>query len=231
MVGRDGRLRVWRDDDAPVLDRAYGADYSLALSPDGRMAASGRGEEIRISDAATGDEIRTFRSDQSPVYALAISSDGKRLAGAAQLVFVRNIDGGDAVQLLEVAERALDLAFIPEGEDLVVSYEDGRLMRWNARTGEVIWRVAMHDRDLARMSSFTSVAVSPNGSKAVTGGTDGLIRVWDAAIGQELSRGFGHTDEVSDLSFTPDGDRLVSTGLDGTIRVWDVSAGFEGISP
>ena len=35
----------------------------------------------------------------------------------------------------------------------------------------------------------------------------------------------GHTDWVSDITFSPDGTRLATTGLDNTVRVWDAKTG------
>ena len=79
-----------------------------------------------------------------------------------------------------------------------------------------------------------SLAFNPDGAILASGGTEGLIRLWqstDASAGEtELKpRGAplsGHENWVSWLFFNPDGQSLVSTSSDGH-RFWDVAEGAQ----
>ncbi len=70
-----------------------------------------------------------------------------------------------------------------------------------------------------------TVAVTPDGARAVSGGEDGTVRVWDLATGQQQAALTGHTDWVRAVAVTADGARAVSGGDDGTVRVWDLGTG------
>ena len=72
-----------------------------------------------------------------------------------------------------------------------------------------------------------SVAVSPDGRRAVSGSIDGDIRVWDLRVGRELWLLRGHTGAVTGLAFLPNGRQVVSSGgdRDHSVRLWDVHAG------
>jgi WD40 repeat protein len=56
-----------------------------------------------------------------------------------------------------------------------------------------------------------------------SGGSDGSVRLWDAASGETLGGPLvEHDDWVSDLAFHPNGTLLASGGRDGRVVVWDV---------
>lgn len=51
---------------------------------------------------------------------------------------------------------------------------------------------------------------------------DFTIQLFDV-VSLRLVRKFeGHTDRITDLSFSEDGKWLVSSSMDGTLRIWDV---------
>ena len=57
---------------------------ALAYSPDGKVIASGSGDNtVRLWDAATGKELNTLSGHTAEVYALAYSPDGKVIASGS----------------------------------------------------------------------------------------------------------------------------------------------------
>jgi hypothetical protein len=66
-----------------------------------------------------------------------------------------------------------------------------------------------------------SVAVTPDGSRIVSGSDDKTIRIWDAKTFTELAQLKGHKDSVQSVAVTPDGARIVSGSSDNTVRIWD----------
>ena len=69
------------------------------------------------------------------------------------------------------------------------------------------------------------MAVTADGTRAVSGGDDGTVRVWDLATGQQRAELTGHDGAVRSVAVTADGTRAVSGGDDGTVRVWDLATG------
>jgi WD40 repeat protein len=53
---------------------------------------------------------------------------------------------------------------------------------------------------------------SPDGSRIVSAGADGTVRIWDAAGGETLVVLYQHRGAALSASFSPDGRSVVSTG-------------------
>ncbi len=68
-------------------------------------------------------------------------------------------------------------------------------------------------------------AVAPDGSFVVSAGRDRVLKVWDAATGQERRTLAGHRGKVLTCAVSPDGRRIASGSEDGTVGIWDVESG------
>ncbi|MEV4008088.1 WD40 repeat domain-containing protein, partial [Actinomadura sp. NPDC049753] len=74
-------------------------------------------------------------------------------------------------------------------------------------------------------TSLGALAFSPDGSRLLTGASDGKVRVWDVASGACVHVFGGHRAEVRALAVSPDG-RLAASGDErGVVRVWDLARG------
>ena len=73
-----------------------------------------------------------------------------------------------------------------------------------------------------------SVAISPDGSFAISGGGDATLRVWNVETGEETGRLHGHEGRINTVAISPAGDMAVSGGGqiaatdDGSVRIWDL---------
>ena len=89
---------------------------------------------------------------------------------------------------------------------------------WDAGTGNLIHTLRGHG------NSVLCVAYSPDGSRIVTGSTDGYAIIWDAATGSLLRKLPALGGFVCTASFSPDGTRIVTASGDAS-RVWDAGTG------
>jgi WD40 repeat protein len=75
-----------------------------------------------------------------------------------------------------------------------------------------------------------SLALSPNGARAVSGSEDHTVRVWDLRRGTLERTLTGHSDAIRAVAVLPDGESAVSAADDHTLRVWNLSTGRQGSS-
>lgn len=69
-----------------------------------------------------------------------------------------------------------------------------------------------------------SVAFSPDGRQALSGGSECLMRLWDLSSHEELRR-FEHEGSITSVGFTRDGSRALATA--NLVALWDLSAGVQ----
>jgi WD40 repeat protein len=69
-----------------------------------------------------------------------------------------------------------------------------------------------------------AVAVSADGTRVLSSGGDGSVKLWDAATGRLLRTFEGHSRDVRSVAFSPDGRRVLS-GSDNTLKLWDAATG------
>lgn len=75
--------------------------------------------------------------------------------------------------------------------------------------------------------AVTSVAVTQDGTRIVTGSLDNAARVWDAGSGKPLISLIGHADKIWSVAVTPDNAKIVTGSYDGTARIWNANTGKE----
>ncbi len=70
-----------------------------------------------------------------------------------------------------------------------------------------------------------AVVFSPDGSRMVSAGADGLINIWDRQTVRVILTLHGQDSVITAVTFSPDGRRLASGSADGWVRIWDSASG------
>jgi hypothetical protein len=218
---------------------------AVAFDPTGALLYVGLGNDPLPADAVPGPDVLVLDADtletvnsyelaamESAPSTLAVLELWPDPSGRELLVSCCGDDesaltaidlvGGDVVW--ERAERTYSVAFAPDGQHLAVADGDGALRVVRSVDGDAVaGPVDAHD------GWADTVGFSADGSMLVSGGTDGLTRIWrsdDLAALGTYDVAAGRKETVVPSIFDDQGERVLI--FDGT-KMWDVPVDAEAI--
>jgi RNA polymerase sigma factor (sigma-70 family) len=234
---------------------AGGSDSCYAVSPDGKTIAVGWSapddfpRPIFLRALKTGRRVDELRGPQLAVQPgncglLWFTPDGKRLVAFSaakelgggrqeerQTVVVWDVAGGKEVSRF-TAPRPADNGGHPavavSNRVLAIGLEDGGTSRWDLAGGTERRLTTAHvSKEPGQGYGTFAVAFTPDGKTLVTGGRDGMVKLWDVATGRHLHTLARHYSWVEALAVSADGRTVASSGQDGVIRLWDTATGAD----
>jgi WD domain, G-beta repeat len=150
--------------------------------------------QVKVYDPATGEERMTLEAPNGPVLALAAHPRRNLLAVAA---------GYPAATLAMSGIRGVQ----PIPSEIRIWDLDKRSLAGTIPCG---------------MAAVRSLAFHPDGSRIVTAGVDGVVKVREVADGRER---LSIEAVAMNAIYSPDGRQLATAGADNSIKLWDSTSG------
>jgi WD40 repeat protein len=185
---RSGDISLWDVASGKLVttwkERHNDAVLSLDFSPDGQLIASGGADRVtRITDIASGKQLRVLEGHTHHVMGVAFRSDGRVLAsaGADGVVLIWDMLSGERKKKIEGwTKEVTSLQFIGATNQILTSAGDN-LVRIVTDEGAEI-------RAISKLPDFMqAAATTASASVIIGGGEDSQLRVWDKTDGRELA--------------------------------------------
>ncbi len=248
MISREGLLKgsdsgpVLREDEPKesLLLRVLAADADPHMPPKKQLSANqialferwvAAGARWDAEALAKAVAPRTVKLGPLPpsyqsIMALALSSDGKRLAAGRQReIVVYDLEATNGPVTITVpahAEMVRALAWSADGNSLA-SGSFRELKMWLVRSNslEMKWSAGTNLAGRINCLRFTphgGALIAADGAVA----ENGWVRIFSVEKGREIASWQSGSDAIYDMSVSPDGGMLVTAGGDKLVKLWEL---------
>jgi WD40 repeat protein/serine/threonine protein kinase len=190
---------------------------AVAFSPDGHDVASGS-IDGSLMIAREGGALMRFPAAHAGIDVVAFTPDGGVLAVDADRRLRAYDRGGAFLAEVELPYRVMSLR-IAGTRAIALQIDTG-----NA-AAPVLIDLERH-RVVAKLEGHVGWVFSARwvGSRIITAGGDGTVRVWDGMTGQ-LQRTYQGGGRLLSDAIVTNGGLIIAGGIDGTLKFWDEASG------
>jgi RNA polymerase sigma factor (sigma-70 family) len=210
--------------------------FWAGFGKDGRtLLTAGRDGTVRFWERGSGREVRRITTRiVNGVWRAALSPNGKLLAttGCTETAIrLWDVTTGQELRRIEGHQSVVaEVAFSPDGKLLAsrscggVTDKDASIRLWDVGTGKELRRLT----EPRPPAYFTALRFSADGKSLTTASSDGAVRRWGTASGEEIGGGAGPAKEVGPdrdeipLAVSPDGRTVAARKHDGAAR-WSIA--------
>ncbi|MGB0579174.1 MAG: c-type cytochrome domain-containing protein [Limisphaerales bacterium] len=207
------------------LPGRYRPIAGLAVSPDGKRLAVGRGTNLDLYDLGEKNATNktTLKAGLDAVQSVTWHPTGESVvSGGFRRAAVWDAKTREKMKVIRtgLVGRITAMKFVNDGKHLVLAESVptvlGRLIVVETKRWKTVKTVRAH------VDAIYNLSLSPDGKYLSSSSADKLAHLWRVADWKKHGTLEGHTDYVMGSAFNPGGDRIATVSSDSTVKVWEV---------
>jgi len=220
-IDTDGMIKIWQcyptpSTQATIPSKLQSLSFDWIPKHDGKLLYGNLTGKIALFDSETRKTIQDAAVDSKYQRIICISSSpsGKSFTSSASS---------------GVRKRTESLTFAPQKKQVQLkplqSLTDsnkpsceGTIFDWDMKTFKIKSELVLDPYP----SSIHCMSHNHNGTLLVTGGADGMIRLFDMRTCDCLNGWHAHSTDILNVQFSVDETSIFSLGADGKLCLWDV---------
>ena len=238
----DGTILLWDIESRQEIRRLHGHSdvvRDVSFSPDGKTALSASHDgSVILWDVDTGDMLHKFSGHSGWVRTAAFSPDGSTavtggfmgssedaITNPGELILWDLENYQEIRRFLGHPSGVQEAVFTPGGNQILAAsgffvnfQNEYSLILWDVNNGEMLHNFPVEN-------DHYTLAISPDGSSAISGSNFGDIYRWDLESREQIGTLHGHEGMVRSLTYTSDGSRIISIDSNGKLILWDAENG------
>ncbi|MFO0808026.1 MAG: serine/threonine-protein kinase [Gemmataceae bacterium] len=221
-ASRDGTARIWDIATGAELKKYEGHSGQLwwvDASPDGKsILTCGQDKAVRLWDRQSGNVLQVMEGHTETATCAVFVSGGKRAVSCSTDKTVRlwDLETGTELRRLGLPDKGYRITLSPDASKAVVASRS-TVLAWDVESGKSIGFASTTERN----GYIEQARYSPDGKWLLAGGSDGIVRLWNASTTRELPPIRGIRGKILEVDWSRDGKSFAAACADGSVRIWD----------
>ncbi|KAF9910695.1 WD_REPEATS_REGION domain-containing protein [Linnemannia zychae] len=176
-------------------------------------------DTVRIWDIETKECVLAF-SNQDHIDTMAISPLGDYIAvgGFRDIIDILDTRSGKVHRTLEDHNRKSGDLTLEQWYALVQEYSD--VVKLEGVSSARARKISAQFFSEKTHDNILSLAFSSKGNQIVSGGQDGMVRIWDVETGKWTMLYWNYGKEVTQVEFSPGDTHIAFTHRDNELQLW-----------
>jgi WD40 repeat protein/tRNA A-37 threonylcarbamoyl transferase component Bud32 len=214
---------LWRLAHGDPLLRVPAHPGAMSFSPDGKVMALPRGNEVMLWETVSGQELAVLSGHSAPIRAVAFAPDGKSLAtgGDDKIITIWQIERPTVS-----AQRRTTFAASAASVTSLLFSSDGKTLASRCTDNTIhIWQVDSQ-RESATFSGAAIQASFGGGKRFAILSSDRTIQIWDMESKRNVaSPSLKLSSRILAHDFSADGKMMATGDADRMVTLWDTATG------
>ncbi|CAL1279539.1 unnamed protein product [Larinioides sclopetarius] len=184
---------------------------------------------VHVRSLTTGSDVHCLYGHQAAVTSLCFARDNCRCAVGCKdgKIYLFDIHSAKLLQTLSGHSDPVTSMQAQDNDRFLITSGGNKIVVWNFFCKKEMFVPKSRSRkEDKHQEPVTCVAVSRDGSLAVSGSRDRIVKVWQLNSGELHASLKGHTASITCVAFSPNGLFAVSGSDDATLKVWGLTLGL-----